>query len=93
MDTVMAAASALLVDGLPLSVTSDNLKDLFVPFGPVAWARVVTDPMGVSLTFGYVAMATHEGAEAAMLALNGMQMLSRPLRIVHVTPPPLPRQL
>ncbi|MBA2252918.1 MAG: hypothetical protein H0W13_09480 [Nitrospirales bacterium] len=41
-------ALALIVDGLALSVTSQELRQLFTPFGPVVWARVVVDRFGRS---------------------------------------------
>jgi RNA recognition motif-containing protein len=70
MHTV-AANSALIVDGLPLSMTSETLTDLFTPFGKVIWARVVMDRYRRSLSYGYVVMEVDVDAAKAVQALDG----------------------
>jgi RNA recognition motif-containing protein len=83
--------SALIVDGLSLSVTSDDLKELFVPFGSVLWTQVATDPFRRSLGFGYVVMETDDQASRAAEALNGHSLAGRKLTIIRTQVPPLPR--
>jgi RNA recognition motif-containing protein len=84
--------STLLVDGFSLSYSSDDLKRIFAPYGQIAWARVVRDHMGVSLGFGYVAMASELEAHAAIEALNGKCIAERVIQIVPAASPPLPRR-
>jgi polyadenylate-binding protein len=83
--------SALIVDGLALSITSADLQDLFMPFGLVAWARVVRDHCGHSLRYGYVVMDTVDNALKAIEALNGKTLAGLPITVTLTTAPPLPR--
>ena len=60
------------VDNLAAATTESDLRDLFSPHGNVAEVNVPLDrtnsrPRG----FGFVTMATPEGARSAILALNG----------------------
>ena len=91
MNTV-AAHSALIVDGLPLSMTSRDLIELFSPFGKVAWARVVLDRYGRSLAYGYVVMDATTDAANAIDALDGKLIGAHKLKIGRTDVPPLPRR-
>ena len=75
--------SALLVDGLHRLLTSENLKEVFLPFGRVLWAQVVTDAFERSLGFGYVVMENEHQASQALEALHGRMLAGRPLAITH----------
>ena len=71
----------LYVGNLPWSVASNDLEDLFTPFGSVQSAQVVTDrETGRSRGFGFVEMAT-DVARQAMAKLNGHEIESRALRV------------
>jgi len=89
MNTI--ARSALIVDGLELSLTSDDLTELFTPFGTILWTQVVTDPFRRSLGFGYVVMETDDQATRALQALHGHSIAGRVIRISRSEVPPLPR--
>jgi cold-inducible RNA-binding protein len=85
-----AANSALIVDGLPLSMTSETLTELFTPFGKVTWARVVMDRFRHSLSYGYVLMDVDADAVKAAQALHGKDIGGgRKLYIVYRPVPPL----
>jgi RNA recognition motif-containing protein len=84
-------SSALIVDGLALSLTSDDLTELFTPFGSILWTHVATDPFRRSLGFGYVVMETDEQADRAIQALQGYSVGGRVIRIARTEVPPLPR--
>ena len=88
MNTVMP--TAIIVDGLSVSVTSDDLLEIFSPFGPVVWARVAMARSRQSLGFGYVVMDA-EGAAKAIENLHGRTIAGRELTIARTTIPPLPR--
>lgn len=60
----------LRVDGLPLSFSNQQLIELFVPFGIVLSAWVITDPRGQSLRMGEVEMSTPQEAQKAMGTLH-----------------------
>jgi RNA recognition motif-containing protein len=83
--------SALIVDGLALSLTSDDLTELFTPFGSILWTHVATDPFRRSLGFGYVVMETDEHATRAIEALQGHSIGGRVISIARTDVPPLPR--
>ena len=60
---------------LAYATTDDGLKAAFAAYGEVTSARVVTDRMtGRSKGFGFVEMPNAEQAEAAIAALNGLDM-------------------
>ncbi len=61
----------LYVGNLPWSVTSEELEEMFAPFGAIQSARVITDrETGRSRGFGFVEMVSEEDAEAAIEALH-----------------------
>ena len=70
----------LYVGSLPYSITEDELRDLFSPFGAIASARVITDKFtGRSKGFGFVEMATEEDAQKAIDGNNGKEIEGRAL--------------
>ncbi|MDQ6732872.1 MAG: RNA-binding protein [Nitrospirota bacterium] len=86
----MPIRAALIVDGLSLSVTSEDLKNMFTPYGDVVWTRVVMDRFRRSLAYGYVVMASDIEAARAIESLNGKLTGSGVLKVVHTEAPPLP---
>ncbi len=87
----MSPNKKLYVGSLPYSVTEEELKDLFAPFGDVDSARIITDKFtGQSKGFGFVEMASAEGAAAAISGMNGKQVNGRTL-IVNDARPQEPR--
>ena len=83
--------SALIVDGLALSLTAEDLAELFKPFGTILLTQVALDPFRRSLGFGYVIMETEDGASQAIQALDGHTVAGRALHIVRTQVPPLPK--
>jgi RNA recognition motif-containing protein len=62
----------LYVDNLTATTTERDLRDWFSPHGNVAEVNVPLDrPGGRPRGFGFVTMATPEGARSAIHALNG----------------------
>ncbi|BFU96091.1 MAG: hypothetical protein NTNFB02_28130 [Nitrospira sp.] len=62
--------TGLFVDGFPSSFTDQDLRELFINHGVVVSAKVVRDPRGRSLAFGYVEMATPHDANTAIQRLH-----------------------
>jgi cold-inducible RNA-binding protein len=60
----------LMVEGLPPSFSTQQLKDLFAPFGTVLSAVIIIDLAGMSLRTGEVEMSTPQEAETAMRTLH-----------------------
>lgn len=73
--------SKLYVGNLSYSVTGERLRELFSEYGELGDVRVIEGK-----GFGFVEMATREGAEKAKQALNGMDFEGRTLRIDDARP-------
>ena len=63
------------IDNLAAVTTERDLMDLFSPYGNVAQVNVPLDRTNGRLRgFGFVTMATSEGARAAIRALHGKEI-------------------
>jgi RNA recognition motif-containing protein len=75
-------AKRLYVGNLPWSATSASLETLFSAHGEVKSAEVVSDrDTGRSRGFGFVEMATDEGGQKAIDALNGVEVDGRAITV------------
>ena len=75
-------STKLFVGNLPYTMTSEDLKETFGPFGPVVSAKVITDrETGRSRGFGFVTMSTAEEAQNAIAALHGRDLDGRSLTV------------
>ncbi len=72
----------LYVGNLAYSVTSDQLRALFADHGEVVEATMITDrATGRSKGFGFVEMASEDGARKAIEALNEFNVSGRNLMV------------
>lgn len=72
----------LFVGGLPWSVTSEELQDLFAPHGDVLDAVVIKDrETGRSRGFGFVEFEDDAAADAAVRALNNSSLGGRTITV------------
>jgi RNA recognition motif-containing protein len=77
----------LYVGNLSYDTTENDLQDLFSQQGPVTEVNLIQDhATGRPRGFGFVTMATPEGAEAAIRALNGADFGGRPLTVNESRP-------
>jgi len=77
----------IYVGNLPFSATSENLNELFAPFGKVDSAKIVMDrDTGRSKGFGFVEMSSGDEAAAAIEKLNGSDMGGRSLVVNEARP-------
>lgn len=77
----------LYVGGLPYSVTSDRLQEIFGEHGTVESANVISDKFsGQSRGFGFVEMSTSGEAQKAIDSLNGTQLDGRTLTVNEAKP-------
>lgn len=75
------------VDNLAAITTERDLMDLFSPFGNVAEVNIAVDRVNQkSRGFGFVTMATPEGARSAIQALNGKAMGTYALTVSEAWP-------
>ena len=77
----------LYVGNLSYDTTENDLQDLFSPHGPVTEANLMMDrSTGRPRGFAFVTMATSEGAQAAIQALNGKNVGGRDLTANEARP-------
>jgi len=79
--------SRLYVGNLAYSTTDEGLRNFFAVAGEVKSAEIVIERgSGRSKGFGFVEMATDEGAQNAINTLNGKLLDQRPIRIDFAKP-------
>ncbi len=72
----------IYVGNLPFELTDEELEAAFTEHGEVSSARVIIDRFsGRSRGFGFVEMPTDSEGEAAIAAMNGKEMMGRPLTV------------
>ena len=80
-------STRLYVGNLNFRVTSDDLREYFSQAGEVESASVVEDrETGRSRGFGFVEMATSEGAQAAIEQFHGKEFQGRALTVNEARP-------
>jgi RNA recognition motif-containing protein len=80
-------STRLYVGNLNFRTTGDELRELFSQAGEVESASVVEDrDTGRSRGFGFVEMATAEGAAAAIEQFNGKEIGGRALTVNEARP-------
>jgi cold-inducible RNA-binding protein len=80
-------ATRLYVGNLSFKTTSDDLREHFSQAGEVESASVIEDrETGRSRGFGFVEMATAEGAAAAIEQFNGKDLNGRNLTVNEAKP-------
>ena len=81
----MTVSKKLYVGNISFETTSDDLVQAFSQFGTVLGAQIVSDrETGRSRGFAFVEM--HDGAEAAIAAMNGAQLQGRTLTVNEARP-------
>jgi RNA recognition motif-containing protein len=72
----------LFVGNLSFDATTDSLREIFAQAGEVAEVAIITDrDSGRPRGFGFVTMASAEGAQKAIAELNGATLDGRQLRV------------
>lgn len=83
----LVKGSMLCVLGLDPKVNVDDIKKLFLPYGKIAWARLIVNSNGHEVAIGYVEMSSKEDAAGAVHALDGHRVFDRPIRVGFSTTP------
>ena len=80
----------IYVGNLNWNMSSEDMQNLFAPFGEVTSAKIVTDKFNNdrSKGFGFVEMADDEAARAAIAALHDTEVLGRKIVVNESTPRP-----
>lgn len=76
----------ILLDGLPLSFTDEDLRRVCAPFGVVVQAHLVRMPDGTPIGFGRVELASTEAAEAARQGLDGKTLTHHSITVRRLAP-------
>lgn len=77
----------IYVGNLSFQMKDDDLKNTFSEFGNVTSAKVISDKYsGRSKGFGFVEMDNDTAGKAAIDALNGKEVMGRPLRVNEARP-------
>ena len=77
----------LYVGNLSFDTTENDLQDLFAAIAPVSEVNLIVDRVtNRSRGFGFVTMATPEGAQAAITALAGKNIGGRNLTVNEARP-------
>lgn len=77
----------LFIGGLPWSMSSQSLKDLFAQYGEIVDAVIISDrETGRSKGFGFITFAKEEDAEKAKQEMNGKDIEGRSI-IVNTAKP------
>jgi len=72
----------IYVGNMSYTTTEDGLREKFAEFGEVEEVAVITDrDTGRPRGFGFVTMASDDEANAAIEALNGLELDGRALRV------------
>jgi cold-inducible RNA-binding protein len=80
-------AKKLYVGNLSYGTTQEAVRELFEQVGEVAEVNLITDrDSGRPKGFGFVEMATEEGAQEAIRRFNGFNLDSRPLTVNEARP-------
>ena len=80
-------AKKLYVGNLPYSATEGQLRELFSQVGEISDVAVISDRYsGESKGFGFVEMATDQGAQEAIARFNGYALGSRELIVNEARP-------
>lgn len=80
-------STKLYLGNLSFDVTQDELREMLSEHGPVNEVDVIMDKVtGRARGFAFVTMNTQEGANAAVLALNGKDWKGRALTVNEARP-------
>ena len=77
----------MYVGNLAFSVSEEDLKEAFSPFGEIESIKVIKDKYsGQSSGFGFVEMPSNADADKAIKALNGSEMKGRAIKVNQAKP-------
>jgi cold-inducible RNA-binding protein len=80
-------ATKLYVGNLPFSTSEEQLREVFEEAGEVASVQIITDKFtNKSRGFGFIEMATQEGADEAIKRFNGYSLDDRSLVVNEARP-------
>lgn len=86
-ESISVAQKKLYVGSLPYSWSTEQLEELFTPYGRVTSAAIVSDQATrKSKGFGFVELESEDSAKKAMEELNGKEIEGRQLAVREARP-------
>lgn len=80
-------AKKLFVGNLSWDMTNEDLQNAFAEFGAIDEAVIITDKFnGRSKGFGFVTFGDDAAADAAISAMDGKELMGRPLTVNEARP-------
>lgn len=77
----------IYIGNLNYRLRTEELKNVFLPYGEVIGAKIVRDPETKrSKGFGFVEMASEEDGNKAIEALNGYELSGRKMIVTQAKP-------
>lgn len=77
----------IFVGNIAFTASEEDVRTLFEQYGVVDKVNLITDRYtGRSRGFGFVEMPNSSEGQAAIVALNGAQLLNRPLTVNEARP-------
>lgn len=72
----------IYIGNIPYSMTSEEIREVFLPFGNVLSVKVITDKQTRrSKGYAFVEMENDEEAQAAIKALNESEVKGRNIKV------------
>ncbi|KAK4504853.1 hypothetical protein PRZ48_002816 [Zasmidium cellare] len=71
----------LYVGNIHFSITEDDLKDVFEPFGELEFVQLQKEEQGRSKGYGFVQFVDPTQAKEALEKMNGFDLAGRPIRV------------
>ncbi|KAI4818565.1 splicing factor, CC1-like protein, partial [Aureobasidium sp. EXF-8846] len=71
----------LYVGNIHFSVTEEDLRDVFSPFGELEFVQLQKEENGRSKGYGFVQYVDPAHAKAALADMNGFEIAGRPIRV------------
>jgi RNA recognition motif-containing protein len=76
----------LVLENLPLGITSSELTSMLTPLGQVSWSYIKSPEDGRLNQTAYVEMATEKEASKVIVKWNGTDLRNHVLRVKYVPP-------
>ncbi len=77
----------IYVGNVPYAATETDLEEIFEPHGPLTSVTIIRDRYdGRSKGYGFVEMENQEDGERAIEALDGQELMGRPLKVNPARP-------
>jgi RNA recognition motif-containing protein len=78
--------NTVCIEGLPLLVTDNDLRNSCEQWGSVVRLRIVKDANGLSMGYAFVEMATWQDAENLLMHVNQSGLFQRRLFVARTYP-------